>query len=79
MTREKIIKSIAKSFANGVVVANSGNALDSRILRIFIERTYIKAFEDGILYRKFNILPDDFHTLETDDEFYTKYHEETNF
>lgn len=76
MTRRDIVKRIADGYGDGVAMAMKGILIDEKTLSGLISETYVKAFENGMIYNQWDNFPDEFYTIEIDADAYKKYAEE---
>ena len=76
MTRRDIVERIAESYGDGVAMAMRGTMVSDKILSGLISETYVKAFENGIVYNQWDTFPNDFYTIQADADAYKKYAEE---
>lgn len=73
MTQKDIVESCARTYAAGVRIAMQGTHIENYILERLIRETYIKAFEDGIVFKQWGTMPNEFNGIKTDECFYDDY------
>ena len=73
MTKKDIVKQCADRFAEGVAIAMKGTIIESDTLEWLIAQTYMKAFEDGIVFKTWGQMPNEFYTIAVDADFYEDY------
>lgn len=73
MTQKDIVETCARTFATGVRIAMQGTLIENDILERLIRETYIKAFEDGIVFKQWGKFPNGFFVVQCDEDFYNNY------